>query len=545
MIPVVTSKFLRLPRSSFTLMAGEQRGKFLTDFPERAKFYDPTLNGGVPADQVKAGSNGIVLWVCPEGPDHQWKMSAFWNLRRAKPCPYCSHDRVSVTNCLATRRPDIAAEFHPTLNGDKTPESITWRGGHRLWWKCPKGDDHVFVATLTDRVNRGVGCPFCAGKRASTASNMATEAPELLSRWHPTKNGSLRPEDLRPKTKRKVWWICDKGRDHEWQAVPRRNESGEWQGCPFCRGLAVSETNRLDVLRPDLAEQWSERNKKSASEYVLFSKHAAWWKCPQGPDHKWQTTIANRSSNSSGCPFCVNQRVCADNNLAFVFPDIAAEYDIEENAKPPEKVLAGSKKKVWWRCLADPEHTWQATVQNRTANRSGCPLCMVTPRSKQEVELAFEVASIVEFDLDAHKFVVPGFRPLDVDIVIESLRIAIEFDGSYWHADKADIDRQKTVALAELGWRTIRVREHPLLPVGPFDVVVPSHCGTKVVADLVLSRLAELEPDLSPAVEQYLLEATPRRLREAERYLRKLASNNRKGMGSQTLKTDPDRIDSP
>lgn len=42
-----------------------------------------------------------------------------------------------------------------------------------------------------------------------------------------------------------------------------------------------------------------------------------------------------------------------------------------------------------------------------------------------------------------------------IDIVIESLMIAIEYDGSYWHKDKeADDKRQKS--LEDLGWKFIR-----------------------------------------------------------------------------------------
>ena len=38
----------------------------------------------------------------------------------------------------------------------------------------------------------------------------------------------------------------------------------------------------------------------------------------------------------------------------------------------------------------------------------------------------------------------------------------IEYDGSYWHQDKADIDRAKSMDLLAAGYRVIRLREHPL-----------------------------------------------------------------------------------
>jgi hypothetical protein len=63
-------------------------------------------------------------------------------------------------NDMATTRPDLAAEFHPTKNGDLTPETIvasTWR---RLFWKCACGNE--WPATGESRAKRGRGCRKCA-----------------------------------------------------------------------------------------------------------------------------------------------------------------------------------------------------------------------------------------------------------------------------------------------------------------------------------------------------------------------------------------------
>jgi len=42
--------------------------------------------------------------------------------------------------------------------------------------------------------------------------------PELAAEWHPTKNGELSPEKVVGRSAEKVWWKCQKGPDHEWQA---------------------------------------------------------------------------------------------------------------------------------------------------------------------------------------------------------------------------------------------------------------------------------------------------------------------------------------
>jgi len=36
---------------------------------------------------------------------------------------------------LASARPDLAAEWHPTLNDDLTPSSVTSGSGRSVWWR--------------------------------------------------------------------------------------------------------------------------------------------------------------------------------------------------------------------------------------------------------------------------------------------------------------------------------------------------------------------------------------------------------------------------
>ena len=61
--------------------------------------------------------------------------------------------------------------------------------------------------------------------------------------------------------------------------------------------------------------------------------------------------------------------------LAEGFPDIAAEWDYEENgALTPDRVAAHSNRKVSWICKLG--HRWTAQVNSRTRpNGTGCPVC--------------------------------------------------------------------------------------------------------------------------------------------------------------------------
>lgn len=64
-----------------------------------------------------------------------------------------------------------------------------------------------------------------------TQLSLAKADPEIASQWHPTKNGSVTPADVRPNSFKKRWWKCDKG--HEFEAMPvyRTRMYRECMGC--------------------------------------------------------------------------------------------------------------------------------------------------------------------------------------------------------------------------------------------------------------------------------------------------------------------------
>lgn len=60
--------------------------------------------------------------------------------------------------------------------------------------------------------------------------NLKILFPDIASEWHPTRNKSLKPSEVFPNTKQKVWWQCENG--HEWIAKIANRNNGK--GCPFC-----------------------------------------------------------------------------------------------------------------------------------------------------------------------------------------------------------------------------------------------------------------------------------------------------------------------
>jgi hypothetical protein len=183
-------------------------------------------------------------------------------------------------------------------------------------------------------------------------------------------------------------------------------------------------------------------------------------------DHEWEAIVASRTRLGSGCPACAGRQVSVTNSLAELHPDPERNGGLTARGLP-----AGSGRKCWWRCRANPQYAWEAVVSSRTQQGTGCPQCYPGRHSLQELLLAFELRGFMAFDVDQHKLRLDDGL-VDVDIAVPALALVVEFDGAFWHQGFEPRDAAKAARLRQADWRVIRVRETPLERLHPDDVVV-------------------------------------------------------------------------
>jgi len=179
------------------------------------------------------------------------------------------------------------------------------------------------------------------------------------------------PESVTISSNKIFWWKCP--REHSWKSTVNNRSRGK--GCPYCAGQKVCYDNCLATINPALAAEWNyaKNSDKFTPETVTHnSGKSVWWQCLLG--HEWRALINDRA-NGRGCPYCVGKKVCADNCLATVNPQLAAEWHPTRDGVglTPGGVTAGSHKSVWWVC--EKGHWWKAAIYNRVAGR-GCPYCV-------------------------------------------------------------------------------------------------------------------------------------------------------------------------
>ena len=229
---------------------------------------------------------------------------------------------------LAEERPDLLPSWSP--NNEISPNDITCGSHLKVLWRCEKA--HEWSATVKNRALIGSGCPYCGCRAVLKGFNdLATIHPELIPEW--SEKNELNPTDVTSYSNRKVWWRCGKG--HEWFALISSRSDGH--GCPYCTGQLVLEGyNDLKTTNPEIAEEWSGRNRRlNPTEVTAKSRLNVWWHCKKcNKDYK---AVIDSRVKGLICPHCVRaiaekireeRRIdrAIEKEFEYFFPQLAVVY---------------------------------------------------------------------------------------------------------------------------------------------------------------------------------------------------------------------------
>ena len=391
-------------------------------------------NNTISPTEVKAGSSEIVWWKCPTGHSYDMRISSRTGSQKCG-CPYCSIPAKRVLkgfNDLQTRYPEIAKEWHPTKNGDLSPDNVLCGSAKKIWWlgKC----GHDYEQSIVNRVNGG-NCPYCSHQKLLVGFNdFATTNPEILGEWDYEKNDVL-PSEIGVGTHKKIWWKCPFG--HSYQSYPSNRCGSTHSGCPICdkenhtsfpeQALffyikkyypdAINSDRdaigmELDIYVPSLkiAIEYDGKNWHKNNRYELKKNEA----CKNNNillmrireeglelyDDCYCIVRMNVRSNDSLSEVISKVLFDIDNisdidvdvdrdsaqiyssyimtrksqSLKNTYPEIAKEWHPIKNGEITADMVAPmTNKKFWW--LGRCGHEWLMSVQDRTNQNCGCPIC--------------------------------------------------------------------------------------------------------------------------------------------------------------------------
>ncbi len=200
----------------------------IADVPELATAW---ADEDDPRKVMVTGGVGLRRFRCPSG--HHPRIDPLRFLQSG--CPHCRSARTAQEKkWLADTLPEIAAQWHPSRNGKRTPENVVWDSKRTVWWRADCCG-HEWQESVKDRDKyHRLRCPVCR----TILESLAWQDPGLAAEWSPA--NPVSPWYVRPhgKTAFVPEWVCATNPAHVWR-MPLSSRSNGAE-CPECREAGKS-----------------------------------------------------------------------------------------------------------------------------------------------------------------------------------------------------------------------------------------------------------------------------------------------------------------
>ncbi|MGW0902894.1 zinc-ribbon domain-containing protein [Streptomyces sp. NPDC002853] len=347
-------------------------------FPKVAGEWHPTRNGDVRPDGIAPRSNRKAWWLGSCG--HEWQAVVANRTARHSGCPYCANQKVGYGNDLATRYPELAAQWHPTRNSGLTPGTIPYGARRNVWWRC--ADGHEWRAMVFKR-SAGSSCDRCkltgvsevelraftelhhvldghlepirCDVRLETPNRQRLRVDMILGDIAVEFDGSYWHKDMETRDREKTRLLQRAGyqvirvREHPLPLTGTSDTTAPRAAKPFDVAAAVLQKMIDEGFLPEAAAR------VAAATYITGSQLVA-------------QDEADRAVNA------LRARDRGERSLAAQVPLIAGQWHPHRNGDlTPTQVTANSGKEVWWLCGVG--HAFRAKIDQRVGKGTGCGFC--------------------------------------------------------------------------------------------------------------------------------------------------------------------------
>ena len=115
------------------------------------------------SDEYK-GNNKKLKWQCLKDGCGEIFKSNLNHILQNRGCGVCHGKQVGLSNCLATKNPELAKEWDSQKNGNLTPYDVPANSRTKVYWKCPICN-YSWKVKIATRNSSGSGCPICNESR--------------------------------------------------------------------------------------------------------------------------------------------------------------------------------------------------------------------------------------------------------------------------------------------------------------------------------------------------------------------------------------------
>ena len=421
----VKKQFEKYPKWDGAANHATDWSRSLADDPILMKRWDFERNNEIPEEYV-FGQHIDVYLICLSCGESTNGLTTE-KRKKSKICGVCNGKVKSESNKLVNDKRfigDHKEAFYKAINqnnelaiemGKKSIDEIYTRGdgnsSNIKWaWACLKNTNHDNYLMDFDHKFRPRYCPQCSGK------------------------GNVPYEDS-------ILYACP---DIDKVCLDKTKEE--------LRNIRKGSGIRITITCRYCAEEW-----KPKSAYDIYKN--------------WNV------EKTGGCGYCNNKIVSSKNNLEYVAKQKLVPLWIEEfkevNDIDPKTVIAQSMDYYDWFCF-ECKKKWPTTPKYRFDEMSECGIChkMARKKSTAEYVLNYELGRFfknVSAEFDKPKGVKYG-----IDCYIPELELIIQFNGHYFHKDKAAKDLIRHKQISSAGYKVIWIHENfdENRRISPYDIFI-------------------------------------------------------------------------
>ena len=353
-------------------------------YPDLTSEWHPTKNTFAPSE-VMPGTHKKAWWICPEG--HEYKAEIKSRVSGTN-CPYCCGKKVlRGFNDLKTVDPDLAAEWHPKLNGNLSAEDVTDSSSKKIWWICKNG--HTYESTVYNR-KAGKGCPKCSSALRTSFPEQAIfyyikqQFPDAISGYKDIFSSSMELDIYIPSLKVGIEY------DGRVYHSSKNNQLRDMHKYEVCKehGIILIRVREMIPFSPLILCDRKIEIPNASDLYLNWAINNLLY-------HLGKVVLPDVRRDRKLIQEYLDKR---NQSLAFAYPEIAAEWDYAKNYPLiPENFAPHSNEKVRWICNKCG-YEWDAAIGDRTrADATGCPICArVISSQKRAASIISERGSIAE-----------------------------------------------------------------------------------------------------------------------------------------------------
>ena len=305
-------------------------------------------------------------------------------------------------------------------------------------------------------------------------NNYLKNDKDLMLEYNYDKNVNIDLDKLTLGSDKKIWWKCNMC-GYEWETSIYYRSSSKSQ-CPSC------QANRGDghvlIYGINDLETWCKKNEKGYIlkewDYVkngtLLPRDISYgsskmicWKCKKNHDYI-QRLNHKTGKEDCRCPYCSGVKVlkgfndleswCKRNNRY----DILNEYENASNVKNSDEVLFSSRIKYNFVCPFG--HSYSRDLYGKTMGFAQCPICQKSNKISIKEKTIYYYLKKYIIDV-VENYVIDKSTQKEVDMYIPSSKIAIEYDGQFYHKNKKR-DIEKNLLCKKCNIVLFRIREPKL-----------------------------------------------------------------------------------